>query len=96
MYAKGPNRAELAAFGLTPEDVATDPVAPWPDNLTVVELFDAIRSQWRVGMNGATGLDYNVLPEMWRLFGVRKADRLQVFSDLRVMESAAIGAMNAE
>jgi Phage related hypothetical protein (DUF1799). len=50
-------------------------------------------TQWRIGMNGPTGLDYNVLPEMWRLFSVKKKDRETVFFDIQEMERVALSVM---
>lgn len=44
-------------------------------------------------MNGPTGLDYNVLPEIWKRLGVKKKDRDQVFADLQEMERAALSVM---
>lgn len=39
-----------------------DDLGVWPENWRVVRIATMMRSQWRVGMNGAYGLDYNVLP----------------------------------
>lgn len=55
-----------------------------------------MRTQWRFGMSGATGMDYSVLPEMWRRMRVPVDERDQVFSDLQVMEAAALAAMHEE
>lgn len=41
-------------------------------------------------MNGPTGLDYNVLPEIWKRLEIQKNDRNQVFEDLQEMERAAL------
>lgn len=84
---------ELAAAGLTPEDVAPDPVEIWPETLPVYDLFVSMTTQWRVGAGGPTGLDYNVL--------YRKMDRMalsagaydQLETDIQVMEAAALQAM---
>lgn len=46
-----------------------------------------------MGPSGAIGLDYNVLPMMWRLYRVKPKDQRALFDDVRVMESAALGAM---
>lgn len=59
-------------------------------------LLLAMRTQWRFGMSGATGMDYSVLPEMWRRMRVPVDERDQVFSDLQVMEAAALAAMHEE
>ena len=50
-------------------------------------------TQWRVGMGGPTGLDYNVLPEIWKRLKVPKKDRDQVFDDLQEMEHTALVTM---
>jgi hypothetical protein len=50
-------------------------------------------TQWRIAMNGPTGLDYGVLPEIWRRLKVPIDRRDQVFEDIQVMEAAAIEQM---
>ena len=71
-------------------------VEVWPDNESSVRVFMALATQWRTGAAGATGFDYNVLPELWRRLKVPLADRDDVFDDLRLMEMAALDAMHAE
>lgn len=95
MYTSAPSAAELAAAGLTEDDLDSG-AEIWPENLQAYEAFSALRTQWRVGMAGATGLDYNVVPAVLRLQGVPRADWSQLFEDLRVMESAALQAMRQE
>lgn len=56
-------------------------------------MFNALGTQWRIGMGGATGLDYNAVPVVLRLQGVPRSDWPQLFDDLRVMEGAALQAM---
>lgn len=65
----------------------------WPENLRTFEVFEAMCRQWRMGPGGPTGLDYNVLPMIWRLYRVKPKDQRALFDDVRVMESAALGAM---
>lgn len=50
-------------------------------------------TQWRAGMGGPTGLDYNVLPEIWRRLKIPKKERDQTFEDLRELERAALSVM---
>ncbi|WP_292041438.1 DUF1799 domain-containing protein [Massilia sp. UBA6681] len=95
MYTSAPSAAELAAAGLTEDDLDIG-ADIWPENLQAYELFSALRTQWRVGMAGATGLDYNAVPTVLRLQGVPRADWSQLFEDIRVMESAALPAMRQE
>lgn len=53
-------------------------------------------TQWRVGMSGQTGLDYNVLPFVMRRIGVAPAQRDDVFDDIRMLEDAALETMRAK
>ncbi|WP_420867776.1 DUF1799 domain-containing protein [Achromobacter denitrificans] len=84
----------MAAFGLTPDDVAGDPVEIWPENEAAFMLFLSLRSQWRIGMGGATGLDYCAL--------FHKMDRLDLGPDqyeeledqVRILEFAALEEIN--
>jgi hypothetical protein len=75
--------------------VATS-VEIWPDNVRPFEVFQALQTQWRVGMGGPTGLDYSAIPVTLRLRGVPRAAWPQLFGDLRIMESAALSAMHAK
>lgn len=45
-----------------------------------------MRTQWRIGFAGPTGLDYSVLPTLFQIHDVKKAKRRQVFDDVRAME----------
>lgn len=45
-------------------------------------------------MNGPTGLDYSVLPEIWRRTKTPISERDDVFECLRVMESEALKVMS--
>lgn len=68
-------------------------VEVWPDNLQEVEVFLAMATQWRAGFNGATGLDYGVLPAVLRLTSVPRARWPDVFESIRVMEDCALETM---
>lgn len=52
-----------------------------------------MRTQWRVGFAGATGLDYSVLFQLMDLYELPAADRPQLLADLRVLEAAGLKAM---
>ena len=85
--------AKLKELGFTPEDFAGEDVEVWPENQRAYFLFSEIRTQWRVGAMGPTGLDYNTL--------FRKMDRMrlepdeydELEGDIRTMEFAALEAM---
>ncbi|WP_226892317.1 DUF1799 domain-containing protein [Proteus columbae] len=51
-----------------------------------------MNTQWRVGMNGITGLDYTPLSQVMDLFDIK--DRATVFSVLRIMEVKALEVMH--
>lgn len=85
----------MEAAGLTPEDVATS-IVIWPDTMQAYRLFEALSTQWRIGMAGATGLDYAAIPMTLRLQGVPRAEWPLLFDDIRTMEAAALVAMRSE
>lgn len=95
MYAPEPTAEELEVAGLRPEDVATS-IEIWPDNLRAYELFNALGTQWRIGMAGATGLDYGAIEVALRLQRVPRAEWPQLFEDIRTMEGAALAAMRPD
>jgi hypothetical protein len=73
------------------------PVELWPCNLQAVHIFTSTRTQWRyAGMGGAVGLIYSELPFVFEMEGIDRKDWPGIFSDLRVMERAALEVMRAE
>ena len=72
-------------FGLTVEE-ATPDIELWPDNVDSFIVFQSLSTQWRVGMNGATGLDYGVIPAVQKML---KIDT-DVFEDIQIMECAVL------
>ena len=78
---------------MTLEEATPPPVEVWPDNLKAVNVFIGMDTQWRVGMSGATGLDYAALPVVMRLVGVSPAERAEVFAGVQTMEQAALEFM---
>ncbi|WP_370551376.1 DUF1799 domain-containing protein [Glaciimonas sp. PAMC28666] len=67
----------------------------WPDNVVITNVFIAMSSQWRIGLSGPSGLDYNALPVVMRMSGVRKADHADVFTGVQRMEDAALAYIRA-
>ena len=53
-----------------------------------------VQTQWRIGMNGATGLDYVPLFTLMDKRGLSGEAWQQLFDDVRVIESAALVEMN--
>lgn len=83
----------MEQYGGSPEDFIPE-VDIWPENWEIFLIFTELSTQWRTGMGGATGLDYNAVRWLFELHGVK--DQKQALSDMRVMESAAINQMNQE
>lgn len=65
----------------------------WPLHFSVLNVFSSLSTQWRVGANGPSGIDYSVLPVVMDLHNIHQQDRAQLFADLQVMESAALEQM---
>lgn len=74
--------------GHTPTEPAE--VYLWPCNVQAWAVFVACRTQWRVGMAGATGLDYAAVRVVMDLLDVGKKHRAGVFAGVRVAENAAL------
>jgi hypothetical protein len=68
----------------------------FPENWPAFLVMEAMGTQWRAGMGGATGLDYAAIPPVMSLLSVPKKIRNSVFQDVRVMESEALIAMSTE
>ena len=67
----------------------------WPENIDSLNLFIALQTQWRIGMSGATGLDYPaVFATLDRLHRDKTdARRDELFADVQIMEAAALKKM---
>ena len=57
--------------------------------------MDYCQTQWRVGMNGPTGLDYTAVLACLRNLRLGRQRSDEIFDDVRAMESAALQAMAA-
>lgn len=61
--------------------------------MTAVNLFIALATQWRVGMGGPVGLDYNVLFFKMQRMKLADAEWDAVEDDIRVLEDEALAIM---
>lgn len=59
-------------------------------------LFCDLQTQWRTGMAGITGLDYAVLPAVFRLRGIKRSEQQSLFDDLRTMEITTLRLASIE
>lgn len=62
--------------------------------MPAISLFNTLSTQWRMGMNGPYGLDYNVLFNRMDRMKLSEQDHEWMFDDIRVIEAAALTAMN--
>lgn len=69
-------------------------VEVWPENWPAFLLFSELQTQWRVGMNGPSGLDYNVLFKKLDRMGLSESEYADLEDDIRVMEFEALSVMH--
>lgn len=95
MYKKPPTDAELEAVGLTRADFEGEepPEVIFDESMMQSwDVFCAMQTQWRSAGAGAYGLDYNVLPMLFKIYKIE--DEEAALNDLRVMESKALEMMH--
>lgn len=78
-------------FGLDESDFGeADCVDVWPCNWQAVRLFMALSTQWRVGMGGATGLDYTALAAAMDMLAIKRKKRAALFWQIGLMEAEVL------
>jgi hypothetical protein len=94
LYSKRDDiKDSLSAFGMPAElasHFAIEKTKVWPIHFDVLQVFNSLVTQWRVGAQGRTGIDYSVLPVVMDLHEINSTERKQMFADLKVMETAAL------
>lgn len=73
----------------------SDDFEVWQENWPVLDLFLRCQTQWRIGMNGVTGLDYGAVAWVLRLYAAEDQHRV-LLEDLQVMEGAVIAFVNQQ
>ncbi|NHZ93548.1 hypothetical protein F2P45_31780 [Massilia sp. CCM 8733] len=96
MYTKAPTPEEIEATGLAVEDFVSEAVEPWPDNLVPLLLFQFLRTQWRSGAGGPSGLDYTVMHRKMDRMGLDPDEYDQLEHDIQIMEIAALNCIYAK
>lgn len=66
----------------------------WPENWPAFVLFNRLGTQWNVGFGGPVGLRYEALYPLLDRCTPGPDDWSDMFEDVRVLESAALGAIN--
>lgn len=83
----------LAAFGLVADVGDSGPPLfhLWPEHREALDFWFGVQTQWRVGMAGATGLDYAGVEAYLRMRQVAApARRVRLLHELQVMERATL------
>ena len=85
-------QSDAAVFGIEipeskPEYFEVEPEA-WP----AVKLFLRCQTQWRMGPNGAVGLDYNALA--WLVTIEKDIDAAAMLDDIQVIEQEVLAALS--
>jgi len=97
IWCERPDAAALASIGLTEADYEDDNVIEvWPDNVTAINVFIGMDTQWFWTEGCRVGLRYEALPEVWRRNRIPPNEREEVFQDLRVLERAALKQMGED
>lgn len=86
----------MAALGMTEADYTRPSPALWPENWPAIRLFTQLSTQWRIGTNGPTGLDYNVLFHELDRAGVAGDAYDDMMASIRVIESTALEEIHQE
>lgn len=94
MFTQAPSEQELAIAGVTLDDYEEEAVEVWPENRSAYMLFAQLQTQWRIGMGGATGLDYNTLYHKMDRMKLEPDEYDELEDDIRTMEFAALRAMS--
>ena len=66
-----------------------------PENVEVLNWFLKMQTQWHVGMNGATGMNYGLFLQWSKDEGVRCGDRVWMLDDLRLMEREFLNRLHS-
>jgi hypothetical protein len=62
--------------------------------MQAVSLFRRVDTQWRIGMGGATGLDYVVLFRLMDQLSLERERWDELLEEIRIMESVALEEMH--
>ncbi len=82
-------------YGLVPSDIEIPECELWESNWPAIQLFTQIQTQWRVGMNGPTGLDYNVVYHELDRRSLKADEYDDIMGGMRTIESEALRHLTA-
>lgn len=91
LAAFGLQRSEAGDSDAAAPDVVQDVFYLWPCNVLVFRLWGKLRTQWRAGPVGHTGLDYaSVIAYMRSVARIPSKQWNDTFAGLQAMEAAAL------
>lgn len=94
LYTQQPSEAELAIWGLRPDDFTEDALSVWPDNWAAVEFFSYVGAgAWNIGYSGPIGIRPEAYREVRCGLGVTDEQWRDIFRDVCVLEAEAIETM---
>lgn len=64
----------------------------WPENWDIVMMWLRVSTQWRASASGIIGLDYGVLPWIFKLYDV--SEEKEMLEGLRLMEQTCLECMS--
>ena len=82
--------AHLATLGVFDQRSAERVEYLWPDNLLAWGAWQGVQTQWRVGMGGATGLDYTGVRAWLDEQGGTGPERRDLFAGIQACERATL------
>ena len=82
--------AAVAQLGLLDRQEPERVAYLWPDNLLAWRCWQGVQTQWRVGMGGATGLDYAGVRAFLDEQDLQRDERREVFAGIQACERATL------
>jgi hypothetical protein len=85
-------------FGLAVPEVEQRPetFGLLAENVEAIGWFMKLQTQWRMGINGPVGLDYQAFILWAKDEGVKRRVRVWLLEDLRLVEREFLGVMRAD
>lgn len=94
MYETDASDSELDAFGFKASDYGDKTIDVWPENMRVVSIFAMLGTQWRISMNGPSGLDYAAVKAVMEMNGIKRKKQAEMLQLIGVMEKEALSVMH--
>jgi hypothetical protein len=88
--------AAIAGLGLLDQQPDESRAYLWPDNVVAWGCWQRVQTQWRVGMGGATGLDYAGVRAYLDEANLAGAERRDVFDGICACERATLDVWAAQ